>query len=34
MLRRMAKRRLARIAADIGLLDKCLAERVAAEPGL
>ena len=34
MLRRMAKRRLARIAADIRLLDKRLAERVAAEPGL
>jgi len=34
LLRRIAKRRLARIAADIGLLDKRLAELVAAEPGL
>lgn len=34
MLRRMTKRRLARIEADIALLDKRLAERVAAEPGL
>ena len=34
MLRRIAKRRLARIEADIRLLDKRLAELVAAEPGL
>ena len=34
MLRRIAKRRLARIEADIRLLEKRLAELVAAEPGL
>jgi transposase len=34
MLRRLAKRRLARIEADIRLLDKHLAEMVAAEPDL
>jgi transposase len=34
MLRRIAKRRVARIAADIRLLDKRLAELVAAGPGL
>ena len=34
MLRRIAKRRLARIEAEIRLLDKRLAELVAAEPGL
>jgi transposase len=34
MLRRLAKRRLARLEADIRLLDKRLAEMVAAEPDL
>ena len=34
MLRRLAKRRLARLNADIRLLDKRLAEMVAAEPAL
>src|SRR3954469_19774549 len=34
MLQRMAKRRLARIAADIALLDKRLADLVAAQPRL
>jgi transposase len=34
MLRRLAKRRLARLDADIRLLDKRLAEMVAAEPAL
>jgi len=34
MLRRMAKRRLARIEADVRLLGKRLGECVAAEPGL
>src|SRR3954452_3968097 len=34
MLRRLAKRRLARIEADIRLLDKRLAEMIAAEPDL
>ena len=34
MLRRLAKRRLARLEADIRLLDKRLAEMVAAEPAL
>src|SRR5204863_9755844 len=34
MLRRLAKRRLARIEADIRLLDKRLAEMIAADPDL
>ena len=34
MLRRLNKRRLARLESDIRLLDKRMAEIVAAEPGL